>query len=246
MVRLKLKISYIGSKFSGWQVQPDKRTVQGCIEEAFKRILQKRVIVYGAGRTDAGVHALGQVAHVDIPEDKTHIPWQKALNSMLPEDISIVDISYVDMAFHARYSAKAKMYSYTLWTTRDYIYPMRSPFCWKTGELNIEKMIDASKLLEGKRDFSCFQNTGTNVKNTIRTIYKIFCLPGLFPEEKVFYFVGDGFLKQMVRNIMGCLYAIGKNRLSLNEFITLISQKDRTLLPFTAPAHGLCLEEVFY
>jgi len=246
MLRLKLKISYIGTNFAGWQIQPDQRTVQGCLEDVFFKIVGKRLIVYGAGRTDAGVHALGQVAHVDIPEDKKNIPWQKALNSLLPTDISIIEARYVDEKFHARYSAKAKIYSYTLWTNSDFIYPMRSPFCWKIGKVDIKLMLRAAKYLEGERDFSCFQNKGSNVKNTTRKIYKIFCAPGLSQYERVFYFIGNGFLKQMVRNIMGSLVRIGKKKMSLDEFLTLINQKDRTLLPMTAPAHGLCLEDVVY
>lgn len=114
---------------------------------------------------------------MDIPEDKKNIPWQRALNSLIPEDISIIEASYVDQNFHARYMAKAKIYSYTVWTNSDFIYPMRSPFCWKTGKLDIELMLKAAKHLEGERDFSCFQNTGSNVKNTVRTIYKIFFAP---------------------------------------------------------------------
>ncbi len=245
-VRIKLKISYIGTEFSGWQIQIGQRTVQGCLEECLKKICERDIRIHGAGRTDAGVHALGQVAHCDIPVKKKHIPWQKALNSLLPKDISIVETEFVAKDFHARLSAKAKIYSYTLWTEPKFIYPMRRPFCWQVGKIDVDKMLKAAKLLEGTRDFKCFQNKGTDVKNTVRTIFKIFCIPGIFPQEKKIYFIGDGFLKQMVRNIMGSLYRIGKGKMSIEEFKELIEQKDRTLLPMTAPAHGLCLEEILY
>jgi len=244
--RLKFKIAYVGTNFSGWQIQPNKRTVQECVERALSKICGMQVRVHGAGRTDAGVHARGQVAHADIPASRYHVPWQKALNSILPDDISIIKTRYVSKDFHSRYMAVAKIYSYTLWTEPDYILPMRAPFCWKVGEIDLDSMIKAAKLLEGERDFRCFQNTGTPVKNTVRKLYKIFCTPGIYPQEKIFYFVGDGFLKQMVRNIIGTLVWIGKGKMTLSEFSKLIDQKDRTLLPQTAPAKGLCLEEVLY
>lgn len=245
-IRLKLKISYVGTEFAGWQVQKGLRTVQGCIEECLSKICETPIRIHGAGRTDAGVHALGQVAHADIPEKKKNIPWQKALNSLLPKDISVIDAEITTKDFHARLSAKAKIYSYTIWTEPRFIYPMRSPFCWQVGKIDVKKMLDAAKLLEGTKDFKCFQNSGTDVKTTIRTIFKIFVTPGMFPQEKKFYFVGDGFLKQMVRNIMGSLHKIGKGKMSIEEFKDLIEQKDRKIMPMTAPSHGLCLEEILY
>ena len=245
-IRLKLKIAYIGTNFSGWQFQPHERTVQGCIETVLKNILKTPISIYGAGRTDAGVHALGQVAHLDIPVAKKHIPWQKALNSQLPDDISILEVDYVDSNFHARYSSVAKIYSYTIWTQSNYILPNKRPFCWKTGPVDLRAMLDAAKLLIGEKDFKCFQNSGTPIKNTVRKIYKIFYTPGTRPEEKIFYFIGNGFLKQMVRNIMGSLYSIGKGKMDISTLSKLIEKKDRTLLPMTAPAKGLCLEQVLY
>ncbi len=246
MPRLKLKIAYVGKEFAGWQVQPGRRTIQGEIQRALERICGRPIVLHGAGRTDAGVHALGQVAHCDIPESRGKIPWIRALNGILPEDISIVDACITSSAFHARKLAKAKIYSYTLWLEPSYILPNRRPFCWWIKDVDLEKMKQTATLLEGTHDFAAFQNVGTPIKNTVRTIFKIFVTPGYLPQEKIFYFCGDGFLKQMVRNIMGALVWVGRGKLTEKELLQLIETKNRSLLPPTAPSHGLCLEQVLY
>ncbi len=246
MPRLKLTIAYVGKAFAGWQIQPEERTVQGEIQKALYKICKTPVVLHGAGRTDAGVHALGQVAHCDIPESKKSVPWKRALNSLLPRDISIVDACFPPRQFHARKHAKAKIYSYTLWLESSYILPQRRDFCWWIKGINIKKMEQSALLLEGTHDFAAFQNVGTPIKNTIRTLFKVFVTPGYLPQERIFYFCGDGFLKQMVRNIMGALVWVGKGKLTGEELLSLMKIKNRSLLPPTAPSHGLCLEQVLY
>ncbi len=246
MVRLKLTIAYIGTNFFGWQKQRDKRTVQQCIEEVISKICEQKIIVYGASRTDSGVHALGQVAHCNIPENKAHIPWIRALNYLLPEDISIVKVEKVKNHFDARYSAKAKIYSYTIWRNWEYVLPQRRPFVWKSGEVDEDLMEKAANIFIGTHDFASFQNTGTEVKSTIRTIFDIRREKGIHEEETRWIFIGNGFLKQMIRNIMGALVAIGKKKITLEELKNIFQERDRRLAPATAPASGLCLERVIY
>ncbi len=246
MVRLKLTIAYVGTNFFGWQRQKEKRTVQKCLEDAFSKICERKIVVYGASRTDSGVHALGQVAHCDIPENKLHIPWVRALNSILPNDVCVIKVEQVDKNFDARFSSKAKIYSYTIWKCWDYVLPQRVPFVWRCGEVDEELMEEASKIFIGTHDFASFQNSGSDVKSTVRTIYEIRREKGLFPEESRWIFVGNGFLKQMVRNIMGALVSIGKGKITIDELKEIFQKKDRRLAPATAPASGLCLEKVIY
>jgi len=250
MARLKLTLAYDGTEFSGWQVQAKNtgsvRTVQGCVEDAFALVLKERVRVHGAGRTDAGVHALGQAAHVDIPESKAPIPWQKALCALLPRDLTVLKARIVAPDFHARYSAKSKIYAYSLWPNSRYI-PQRRNFVWAAGELDLEAMDRAAAHLLGEHDFKSFQNQGTRVKNTVRTIMDIRRVKGRFPGEVVWRFQANGFLKQMARNIVGLLAAVGRGRLDPKEVPRIMRACDRSAAPYpTAPPHGLCLEKVFY
>lgn len=246
MPRLKIVLAYTGTHFKGWQIQDSAPTVQGSLETALYKICGRRIRVHGAGRTDSGVHSLGQVAHCDIPEDKKHVSWQKALNSLLPEDISIVEAEYTAPDFHARYSATGKVYSYTLWTAPDYILPQCRNFCWSVGPLDLQAMLKASTYFIGTRDFAALQNTGTPVKSTVRTVYYLVPRSGCYVQQIVWHISGNGFLKQMVRNIMGCLVAIGKNKLALEDAAHILEDLKRSKAPATAPARGLCLQKVLY
>lgn len=246
MPRLKLHLAYTGTFFYGWQIQPNKRTVQGCLEKEISKICNIHIRVHGSGRTDTGVHALGQVAHCDIPSNKVNIPWQKALNSLLPEDITVISAKWVNPDFHARFSTTGKEYSYSLWTNPDFVIPQRRPFVWTVGAVDEKKMKEAAEILLGKHDFSAFQNVGTPIKNKVRTIYWIKTETGYFSDEKIWRFSADGFLKQMVRNLISCLVSIGKNNLNLFELQSILDSRERSFAPATAPAKGLCLEQVFY
>lgn len=272
MQRLKLTLAYMGKRFQGWQIQErvpgagtgtNPRTVQGVVEEAFAKILggpEHMVRVHGAGRTDSGVHAVGQVAHVDVPERSKPLDWQLALNGVLPRDVSVVDVEIVDSGFHARFDAQRKIYTYTLWHSRRFVLPHRRGFVWMVDKLDTGAMREAASLFIGEHDFAAFTNAGTVTKTTVRkvlTIKPVRCastgnmagghIPGA-PEwpEDTWRFEAQGFLKQMVRNLMGCMVAVGRGKLSIADVQRILEGKDRTQAPMTAPAQGLTLLKIFY
>jgi len=247
-VRLKITLAYQGTHFAGWQVQPKKRgrSVQGCLEDALSRLAGEFVRAQGASRTDAGVHALGQAAHADIPASRAGRPWLRALNAILPTDMAVLDVTPVSKDFHARYSSASKTYSYTLWHEPRFILPQRRPFVWAAGPLDTAAMIAAAREFLGTHDFAAFQNAGTDVKSTIRRVDAIDCGPGQTRAETVWTITGPGFLKQMVRNILGCLVAVGRGNADAPTIRELFAGKDRRLSPATAPAHGLCLEQIVF
>jgi tRNA pseudouridine38-40 synthase len=245
-IRLKFQVAYVGTDFHGWQLQNGARTVQGCLEEALEQLAGRSVRVHGAGRTDAGVHALGQVAHVDVPAARRDLPWQRALNALLPPDVTIVRLEQIAETFHARFDAIQKTYSYTLWHEPRWLLPQRRAYVWQVGELSLGAMEKAARKLIGSRDWSAFQNQGTPVRSPVRTVRDIHCKAGTCPQESVWLFTADGFLKQMVRNLMGCLVMVGKGRLTTDQVMVILAQGRRELAPATAPARGLCLERVDY
>lgn len=260
-IRLKLLVAYKGTRFHGWQIQDRKksgtvRTVQGCLEEAIGRIAGGPVRVHGAGRTDAGVHAEGQVAHVDIPERVKDVAWVKALNSLTPSDMAVLAAEPAPPDFHARYSARAKIYAYSLWLSNRYVLPQRRHYVWSLGPLDLAAMDEAAALLTGTHDFACFRNQGSETATTVRTMHAIDRVPAgplaepdparrIWPEV-VWRFHADGFLKQMVRNLMGCLVEVGRGKMAPAEITGLLKSGDRTLAPATAPPQGLTLQQVFY
>ena len=245
-IRLRLLLAYQGTDFHGWQLQDGVRTVQGCLEEALVRLAGREVRVHGAGRTDAGVHATGQVAHVDVPASRKGLPWLRALNALTPPDLCIVRVEPVSETFHARFDAIRKTYSYTLWHESDWLLPQRREHVWQVGKLDLDDMTVAARWLIGRRDWSAFQNQGSAVRCAVRTVRDIHSRPGLHPQERVWLFTADGFLKQMVRNLMGCLVMVGKGRLGLDQVQEILALGMRESAPATAPARGLCLERVDY
>jgi tRNA pseudouridine38-40 synthase len=249
--RLKLTVAYDGAGFCGWQVQArrsgaSERTVQGVLEAVVAPMLGRPARITGAGRTDAGVHALGQVCHFDLPAEKLGLPWRRALNAQLPEDVAVLAVQQVDSSFSARFSAVDKTYAYTLWPHRDLRIPQRRGFAWACGPLDAAAMAAAADLLLGEHDFKSFQNTGTRVQSTVRTLAGIERGPGLFPGEVAWRFTADGFLKQMVRNLMGLLVWVGQGRFAPGQVRDILESRNRNIHYPTAPAHGLCLEEVRY
>ncbi|MFZ5426540.1 MAG: tRNA pseudouridine(38-40) synthase TruA [Thermodesulfobacteriota bacterium] len=245
-IRLKLTLAYQGTHFAGWQYQPEGRgrSVQACLEQALARLAGTFVRAQGASRTDAGVHALRQVAHADIPASRAHLPWLRALNAILPHDVAVTAVERVGADFHARYSSKSKTYSYTLWHEPDFVLPQRRPFVWRVGPLDFEAMEEAAREFTGTHDFAAFQNAGSEVKDTVRAVESLTRGPGQTPFESVWTVTGPGFLKQMVRNIMGCLADAGRGKLNAASVRFLLSTKDRSLAPATAPALGLCLQNM--
>jgi len=246
MPRLALTVAYQGTHFTGWQRQPRARTVQGCLEEALETVCTTRIRVHGSGRTDSGAHALGQVAHCDIPDEKVRVSWRRGLNALLPDDVCVTSAQWVDESFHARHSATGKVYSYTLWTARDYVIPQRRPFVWPAGELDTEAMRRVAEVFPGCRDFAAMQNVGTHLAHTVRTVQSVEFDSGQRSEELTVWVAADGFLKQMVRIMVGCLVRAGKRKLSPGEMEAILDSRDRSRASATAPARGLCLERVLY
>lgn len=249
MPRVKLTLAYKGTRFAGWQAQEPEgaaplRTVQGCLEEAVARILGGPVRIHGAGRTDAGVHALGQVAHLDLPD--RDLNWQAALNHHLPRDVTVRAVETVAHDFHARFDARHKTYAYALWLERGYLLPQRRHYVWAVGPLDLAAMAAAARQLLGKHDFAAFQNQGSRVQSTVRHMLGIeFAACPHFP-ELVLRFTATGFLKQMVRNLTGCLVAVGRGRLQPDALPSLLAGRKRAAAPATAPAWGLTLESIQY
>lgn len=252
MTRLQLTLAYDGTDFSGWQTQEwvgkeQPRTVQAVVEDAFRRILNNPVRLHASGRTDAGVHALGQVAHVDVPDDRAHLPWAKALNANLPDDVSVLGAVPAPADFHARFSAVSKVYAYHLYEADRRALPMRRRYVWAIGHLDEAAMQAAASQLLGRHDFKAFQNTGTPVRDTVRELTRFERSAGLMPGEWIWRVEADGFLKQMVRNLMGLLVDVGRGKLSPDCVQELLAGCPRECAPFaTAPAQGLFLERVKY
>jgi tRNA pseudouridine38-40 synthase len=246
IVRLKITLAYQGTDFAGWQTQaPGRgRTVQACLEQALEPLVGTFTRVHGASRTDSGVHALGQVAHFDVPASRADLPWRRALNASLPEDVSVISVERARVDFHARFCAVSKTYTYTLWHEQGFLLPQRRPFVWAVGRLDLAAMEEAAQGFIGLHDFAAFQNLGTIVVDTVRRVDKITLGPGPTPHESVWTVTGPGFLKQMVRNIMGCLVQAGRGKANAPTVRFLLQTRDRSLSPETAPARGLCLESM--
>lgn len=245
MQRYKCIISYDGSGFSGYQVQPNKRTVQSELEAALAKIHKgdnSRVV--GSGRTDAGVHAKGQVIHFDSPIAIPEQKWEIALNSLLPEDISVLSVKEVSESFHARFDAIGKEYRYVLHLSSKWD-PFQRKFAFQYPyALNIEVMQRASNFLLGTHDFTSFCSAKTEVKDKIRTIETIdFTLDG---DLLTIRFVGNGFLYNMVRILVGTLLEVGSGERNPGSIPDILEKKDRRFAGKTAPGQGLYLWKVFY
>lgn len=243
-MRYAVTIQYLGTNYCGWQNQKNGISVQGVLEKAFLKLFKGEVAVFGSGRTDAGVHALGQVAHFDtdskIPADK--IPF--AVNTLLPNDIRVVGCKVVANDFHARFNAIQKTYVYRLYVS-PHINPLKMHIAEHiTGTLDIDNMVKASSYIEGTHDFKCFLASGSNVKSTVRTVSKIDI--DCKNEDISISVSGDGFLYNMVRIIAGTLVDVGKGKIKADDIPNIILSKNRTLAGKTLQAKGLCLKEVKY
>lgn len=243
MRNLKLTIQYDGTKYCGWQKQPNSSGIQGTIEYAIYEITKEKVNIIGSGRTDAGVHALGQVANLKTNSNIPAARIPDALNAKLPKDISIIDCQEVSDDFHSRYSATGKIYRYLI-----YNKPYRSPLYKDISyhvryNLDIEKMRVEAQSLLGTHEFKGFMSSGSSVKDTVRTIHNISI------EESgdliVLEVEGNGFLYNMVRIIVGTLVDIGRGRID-KPLEEIIASQDRGEAGHTAPAHGLFLKKVHY
>lgn len=241
---IKLKIAYDGTGYHGWQTQLGRKTIQETIEEAICTIMKQKINLTASGRTDSGVHALGQVANfiadTSIPQDKIKI----ALNANLPNDIRILESEIVPMEFNSRFDAHDKTYMYQIYNDR-VLNPFYSRYsCFVPSRLDVDKMEESLKCTIGSHDFKGFMATGSDVKTTVRTIYEA----KLIYEKPIIklYITGSGFLYNMVRIIAGTLIDIGKDIKGSGCMEEAINIKDRTVLGQTAVARGLFLMSVNY
>ncbi len=244
-MRYKIVFSYDGSYFAGYQVQPGLRTIQGELEKALFSINnQTKTLIQSSGRTDKGVHALMQVAHVDLDISITEKKLKRALNSNLPEDIHVISTEVVEKDFHARYSVVEKEYEYYFHIgeynplERNYVYQCCHP-------LNIDAMKEALKVFIGEHDFRAFVTENSDKENCVRTIYEA-KLEQVGAEKYCISFRGTGFLRYQVRNMVGILFKVGENKLSTKDVENYLEGKDRSKGGVTAPAVGLYLKKVTY
>ena len=244
--RLKMIVAYDGKGFAGWQSQSHRNTIQDHIERAFERIGGKPIRVHGAGRTDAGVHALAQCAHVDLTDD--HFPatrWTQALNALLPPGIRVLRCRYVSKDFHARLSAKGKLYRYRIWSGA-VLPPFECGRAWHIPRpLDLKLLEKAAKCFAGTHDFAAFAaNRGKPENRTVRTIYSVTVRRTGF--WVMIDFNGDGFLYKMVRLIVGSLVQCALGKLCIEDVTGRLASGQLGPGRFAAPAEGLLLVRVRY
>jgi tRNA pseudouridine38-40 synthase len=245
MRNIKMILEYEGTHYHGWQYQVGKTTIQQVLEECISTITQEDIRVIGSGRTDAGVHAINQVANFTTNSNIAARNLLMGINSLLPRDIVVKELMEKDGAFHARYDAKSKMYLYQIVNS-----PVRSAlyrhYAWFIREvLDIGRIKEATALLIGTYDFSSFCASNCGIKNHVRTVMNIDVEMNQRSMIKI-YVEANGFLKYMVRNIVGTLVDVGRGKISLIEFKGILEAKDRRRAGITAPACGLFLKEVKY
>ncbi len=246
-MRVLIEIEYFGKNYAGWQVQKNAETVQNVLNENLTKLLKQEIKVCGSGRTDSGVHAIGQKAHFDYIGNFSIPKIPLAVNSTLPNDIRVKSAKVVDDDFHARFSAKKKTYIYKLYCSN-----ISSPIRENThtqvradiSKIDMEAMENAMKSLVGTHDFLGFSSTGSQVESTIRTIYSASIKK--VGDELIFSITGNGFLYNMVRIIVGTVVTIGLKKLPPNAVSEVIINKNRNLAGKTYPAVGLYLASVDY
>ncbi|NVM25706.1 MAG: tRNA pseudouridine(38-40) synthase TruA [Desulfobacterales bacterium] len=242
---IKLVISYDGTGYFGWQRQPDRPTIQGTVEEKIGIMVGKSVSLIASGRTDAGVHALNQVANFRVSTAITPPVFVKGLNSLLPDSIIIKEAGYAPLDFHARYSAKSKVYEYRIHNQK-LLSPFLRHYAWHISRLlDLQVMEECLEIIKGTHDFSSFCSAGDGeidpVRNMIQARVEI-----LKDNLLSFNFEANGFLRHMVRNIMGAIVKVGLGEISVARFIEIVESKDRQHLGAKAPPGGLYLKDVKY
>ncbi len=246
MYKVRLLISYDGTDFAGWQRQKNVESIQETLENLLSRLFDQRIQIIGAGRTDAGVHAYGQVAHFVCAKDPRTFPLVRALQRMAPRCLVVKKAWLVPENFHALASACEKTYRYYI-LNRETPSPFRHPYTWWIShkKLSLDWLNAASKNLIGEMDFKSFQSSGTPVKTTVRKIFQ-----AEWRRQKndlvVFTVRGNGFLKQMVRNIVGTLIDLERQDTETTEISQILDKRDRRFARTTAPAEGLFLLKVKY
>ena len=251
MRNIKLTIEYDGTQFLGWQIQKNNsRTLQGEIQKILSKLCGEKIRLTGSGRTDSGVHALGQIANFKTASSRPLEQLIKALNALLPEDVAIIDITEVPLRFHAQYSAKSKIYRYTI-LNRNIRCAIKRNYClFHPWTLNLPLMHKESKALMGRHNFKAFQSADAAdkllpfEKNTVRNITRIDIKKrGDLVEIEL---EANGFLYKMARNIVGALLEVGSGRLPKGSIKAILAKKFRLKTIRSAPAQGLCLMKVKY
>ena len=247
MRNLRLLIEYDGTSYCGWQTQTRnklKRSIQGILEDTLRKILQEKINLTGSGRTDAGVHAAGQVANFKTGSDIPLRNLQRSLNSLLPDDIVVKDVKEVSLSFHSRYSARSKRYRYTVLNRPFSCALSRNVVFFYPHPLDIKLMKKAAKAFVGRHDFSAFRNADKKAASSVRRVKKL-----ILKKEGDFIHIdieADGFLYNMVRSIAGTLIEVGRGKIEAGEAGKILRGKRRDLAGPTAPAKGLCLMAVKY
>ncbi|MGA1839432.1 MAG: tRNA pseudouridine(38-40) synthase TruA [bacterium] len=240
----RLTIKYDGTRYAGWQVQPGQKTIQGELEEALRVVLNTPCRVTAAGRTDAGVHALGQVAHCRTDSGIPAYNLRMALNSILPKDISIEEVFDVHPDFHARKQALAKRYIYKIFRglTRD---PFQWPYTWfLPDKLDIKMIKVCLPMLQGEHDFSAFSVAKNDHMSSTRKLMKVELVEN--DNQMQFEFLGNSFLRKQIRRMVGTLIEVGRGRFTPDEFNRILLSGDPTQAGPTAPPQGLFLVRVYY
>ena len=259
MSSFKLTLAYDGTAFVGWQRQATGTSVQGLIEDALRALDGRDVMVTGAGRTDAGVHALGQIAACSLARDLDPATLARALNARLPPEVRVLSAVEVGAAFHPRFSARSKTYRYRIWNG-DVASPFERRYAWHlVGALDVEAMRRAARLLEGAHDFAAFQASGSGTQSTERRILSLRIEDStnqssiLNPQFSMmrspliaFEIEGEGFLRHMVRVIVGSLVEVGRGRRAPEWIGHVLVSRERAMAGPTAPPHGLFLASVNY
>jgi tRNA pseudouridine38-40 synthase len=247
MPSFKIILAYDGTDFVGWQRQATGTSIQSLLEDAIHELDGRDVVVTGAGRTDAGVHALGQVAGFSLERSIETDVLVRALNARLPAAVRVLSAAKVPADFHARYAARVKTYRYRLWNA-PVVSPFERRYVWRVlGDLDVEQMSAAARVLEGPHDFAAFQAAGSSTKTTTRIVSA--SRVGRNHRDRplvVYEITGDGFLRHMVRNIVGTLVEIGQGRRPIEWMTDVLNSRDRTRAGPTAPAEGLFLVRVVY
>ncbi|MEK7702824.1 MAG: tRNA pseudouridine(38-40) synthase TruA [Nitrospirota bacterium] len=240
----KLTIEYDGELYHGWQKQPVKPTIAGTLEKALSRLTQEKITIVGSGRTDAGVHAIGQVAHFQVSRSFSPFILLRGLNALLPEDISVSSVDPVTPSFHARFGVKRKTYSYFIYNS-----PIRSAWKRKCAwhirlPLDLEKMRQAAKALIGTHDFTSLCAKDNDAEDHTVTLVKVSITKN--KDQIQITLIASRFLRYMVRNIAGLLVEVGQGRRAPDDISLILEGKDRRLSGKTAPPHGLFLMKVEY
>ena len=245
MTNFRITVAYDGSRYGGWQrLGGQDNTIQGKLEHVLSEMTGHRVEIHGAGRTDAGVHARGQVAHFRIETEKTPDEIRAYLNRYLPEDIAVTACDAVDDRFHARLNAKAKRYIYRIWNSATPNVFERKYLCRWEAPLDLERMQAGAARLVGEHDFKAFCGNKRMKKSTVRTIYELRI--ERIGDEVRLTFYGTGFLQYMVRILTGTLVEIGEGKRAPEEIDEILASRDRAQAGITMPPQGLTLDEVIY